>query len=411
VIDDVSGPIGDVFGQASELLENGGSFLNVIGEAAVNIGGQALGDFGSAVVGAAESELGINVGEITENLTGLFGSVSGGVGGLLGEIGDAGAEALGGLLEDVGIPTDILESTGGLIENVFTQLEDFDVSSLAELGQQFLGDEFTGAIDSIDSFVSSIGSGDLGGVISTLTGDGRFDDFVTGITEGAGDFIGKLVDGGAVGDFLSNVGSGGLTNVLNQLGEGGIGDFISNLDSEQTVNLINTLIGQGSEAIQDGVATAGEVLQDGVRFAGDGIDEAFDIVGGALTDVEETLGDLDELDLRQGVDTLVDDVTGTLTDGIETIGDGIKDTFGTGGADSDAPEFISLDPIEFEGSTPPADVADGGEDIIFETQVEAPVQEFGELAPAPEPEPTEFDTAVEAADSAGESADALFEDL
>jgi hypothetical protein len=161
------------------------------------------------------------------------------------------------------------------------------------------------------------------------------------------------------------------------------------------------------------VATAGEVLQDGVRFAGDGIDEAFDIVGGALTDIEETIGDLDELDLRQGVDTVVDGVTDTLTDGIETIGDSIKDEFGTGGADNDAPEFISLDPIEFEGSTPPAGVADAGsnDDIVFEPQVDAPVEEFVELAPAPEPEPTEFDAAVEAADSAGDSADALFEDL
>ncbi len=235
-------------------------------------------------------------------------------------------------------------------------VQGFDSDSILQLGAQLLGAAGVDVPTDANGLLEALGADGMGDLVGALTDGGQLDSFVSSLgADGISGLIGKAVDGGVVHDLLGSLGDDAIGSVLGQLSEaGGLGDVLGALDADATAGLVSRLVSGAAPAPAQPTETAALAAID------DGLDA---------------------------------DVLGEMT----------YETSAAAGSFDAAPP-LSVTPIDMAVADPQLDEWTGGTDLT--AYEPAPV----ETAPAPE-EPTEFDSAVAAADSVAVEADALFDDL
>jgi hypothetical protein len=351
----------------------------------------------------------------TEPLPGLGGmsEVGGIFGGAFGDLADGELPDLDDVV-DVVVDTaqdTVLDGLGipgvdEVIDTVQTFAEDFSPDKLMDLGRDLLGDAVE-LPDSIDGLVSSLASGDTGGLLDNLLGAesplGGLGEFVDGLGVGAaGDLVDKLVGDNQIGRLLTDIGGDDVADLLGKVAQGtGLSSFVENLDPAQTTQLIEKLVGQVTGAAGAAGVPDQQIGEEAVAFAGSGATAG--VAAAEASSAGPAEGDF-----------------------FATIGEAIDDGRMVA---SRGPEFVAADDagdvLGVDAAT--AAVAAIDEPVVAETGSIDAVDEVDVLAPEPasvapepvlveepvvvEPPPSELTTAVEAADQVEEGLDDMFDDL
>jgi hypothetical protein len=363
----------------------------------------------------------------TDALPGLGGlsEVGSILGGALGDLGDG---ELPSLDDVVNLVTDTAQDTvldglgipaiDDVIDTVQTFAEDFSPDRLMDLGRDLLGDAVD-LPDSIDGLVSQLASGDTGGLLDNLLGEGSplggLGEFVDGLgIGGAGEFIGKVVGDGQIGRLLEDIGGGDVADLLGKVagaGADGLRGLVDTLDPDQTTQLLEKLVGAAGGAAQAAGSTAIDVAEDAVAFAGSTAGVAMhagaDLAASDAAAAADQLDDLGTMTAQVG-QAVGDDVQELAQMADDGLGDDVL------GVDAAASSVSALD--EVDDTQPPPVEIEAPDEIAVDALAAAPAPVAPEPVlveepPVVEAPESELTTAVEAADQVEESLDDMFNDL